>query len=407
MRSSEARARSWCDRRRRTSRPSRWRPSARASRRDAAPSSWSRKPRRCPRPRSRCARRSVSGCACSPGATGGAATGTGWTLRAGLYDVVVGTRPAVFAPVADLGLLFVSRESHPAHHEDRAPYHHVRDVALRRAQLHGGAVVLEAFCPSSEAAGLGLPIAAPRERRWPKVEVVRPGTEGRAPRLVAALKEARRAFVYAPVPGAGVAQVCRSCGAPAACASCGGLLRLEEGADQVRRLRGAGPLRRLRRDGPGDPPGRRRAGRGLGRACGVGAGGAAAAAPAPQAHGRDRDRGRRGRAGPRGGRPRSGRRPRCRRGRASPRTRGTRARAVDLDGGGGMGAPVGTRDRAELERVGSRGAGARARQPRPLLGARTRTPRRRRLPGGSVRLPRGRRARARGRPRRARTPRPR
>lgn len=150
-------------------------------------------------------------------------------LHAGRFDVVVGTRPAVFAPVADLGLLFVSRESHPAHHEDRAPYYHVREVALRRARLRGAAVVLEAFCPSSEAAGLGLPIAAPRERRWPKVEVVRPGTEGRAPRLVAALREARRAFVYAPVPGAGVAQVCRSCGAPAACASCGGVLRLEEG----------------------------------------------------------------------------------------------------------------------------------------------------------------------------------
>ncbi|HTG47063.1 MAG TPA: hypothetical protein VK646_05365 [Actinomycetota bacterium] len=151
-------------------------------------------------------------------------------IRAGAFAVVVGTRPAVFAPLEDLGLLFVSRESHPAHHEDRAPYHHVREVALRRGGAERAAVVLAAACPSSEAAALGLPIVTPARRRWPRVEVVRPGVEGRAPRLLAALRGTRRGFVYAPVPGAGIAQICRTCGAPAACAACGGPLRLEEGA---------------------------------------------------------------------------------------------------------------------------------------------------------------------------------
>ncbi|MGZ4149984.1 MAG: hypothetical protein ACXVQJ_08090, partial [Actinomycetota bacterium] len=150
-------------------------------------------------------------------------------IRAGRYDVVVGTRPAVFAPVDELGLILVSRESHPAHREDRAPYYHVRDVALARARLVSATCVLSAVCPSIESASLGLPEVAPRERRWPKVEVVRPGAEGRAPRLLQALRETRRAFVFAPVPGYGVAQVCRACGAPAACAACGGTLRLAEG----------------------------------------------------------------------------------------------------------------------------------------------------------------------------------
>jgi primosomal protein N' (replication factor Y) len=147
----------------------------------------------------------------------------------GRHDVVVGTRPAVFAPIADLGLVYVSRESHPAHREDRAPYYHVRDVALARARLAPATCVLSAICPSVEAASLNLSEVAPRERRWPKVEVVRPGAEGRAPRLVQALRAARRAFVFAPVPGYGMAQVCRACGAPAACAACGGTLRLAEG----------------------------------------------------------------------------------------------------------------------------------------------------------------------------------
>src|SRR5213075_2953032 len=150
-------------------------------------------------------------------------------IRAGRYDVVVGTRPAVFAPIADLGLLYVSRESHAAHREDRAPYHHVRDVALRRARLAGATCVLAAVCPSAEAAALELPVVTSARRAWPVVEVVRPGPEGRAPRLVQALRGARRAFIYAPVPGYGVAQVCRSCGRPAACASCGGVLRVESG----------------------------------------------------------------------------------------------------------------------------------------------------------------------------------
>jgi primosomal protein N' (replication factor Y) len=46
---------------------------------------------------------------------------------------------------------------------------------------------------------------------------------------VRALRETTRGFLYAPLPGYGMAQVCRTCGAPAACAVCGGALRLEEG----------------------------------------------------------------------------------------------------------------------------------------------------------------------------------
>jgi primosomal protein N' (replication factor Y) len=151
------------------------------------------------------------------------------SVRAGVFDVVVGTRPGVFAPVRDVGVIYVSRESHPAHREDRAPYYHVRDVALARAGIEEAVTVLEALCPSSEAAAIGMPKVAPRERRWPKVEVVRPGPEGRAPRLVQALKRVRRGFIYAPLPGYGVAAVCKACGSPASCAACGGTLRLEEG----------------------------------------------------------------------------------------------------------------------------------------------------------------------------------
>ncbi len=148
----------------------------------------------------------------------------------GRYDVVVGTRPAVFAPVSPLGLIVVSRESHPAHREDRAPYYHVRDVAIERARRVGAVCILSALCPSSEAAALGTKVVSPASRRWPPVEVVRSGPEGRASRLIRAIRDTRRGFLFAPLPGYGVAQVCRACGRPAACAACGGLLRSEEGA---------------------------------------------------------------------------------------------------------------------------------------------------------------------------------
>ncbi|HEX9123958.1 MAG TPA: hypothetical protein VF984_11500 [Actinomycetota bacterium] len=150
----------------------------------------------------------------------------------GGYRVVVGTRPAVFAPLRDLGLVYVSRESHSGHREERSPAYHVRDVALARAGLEGAVCVVTALCPSGEAATLGLPEVDPRGRWWPPVEVVRPGPEGRAPRLLSALRASRWAFLFSPIPGYGVARVCRSCGEPAACAACGGMLRAEGG--QVR-----------------------------------------------------------------------------------------------------------------------------------------------------------------------------
>ncbi len=151
-------------------------------------------------------------------------------IAAGRYDVVIGTRPAVFAPVDRLGLLYVARESHAAHREDRAPYYHGRDVALARARFESAVCVLAAACPSAEASALDLPTVTPAIRRWPPVEVVRPGPAGRASRLLRALGTVRRGFVFAPLPGSGVAQVCRSCGEPAACAACGGLLRAAGGA---------------------------------------------------------------------------------------------------------------------------------------------------------------------------------
>lgn len=150
-------------------------------------------------------------------------------IMAGRYRCVVGTRPAVFAPVPDLGLIWIQRESHPGHRETRSPAIHARDIALHRARSAGAVVVLAGRCVSLEAASLGLPEITPRARSWPPVEVVQPASEGRAPRLISALRSARSAFLFEPRRGYGVAVVCRSCKTPASCANCGGYFRVEDG----------------------------------------------------------------------------------------------------------------------------------------------------------------------------------
>jgi primosomal protein N' (replication factor Y) len=125
--------------------------------------------------------------------------------------------------------VYVAREHHALHREERAPYFHAREVAVERARIEGGVCVLASVMPSLEAQATPNVAVEPRGRRWPKVEVVRPGPEGRSPRLVKALRTARRGFLYEPMRGYGVARVCRACGEPAACAACGSVLRLEGG----------------------------------------------------------------------------------------------------------------------------------------------------------------------------------
>jgi primosomal protein N' (replication factor Y) len=159
-------------------------------------------------------------------------------MLSGRYRVVIGTRPAVFAPVSKLGLVWVHREAHPGHREERAPYYHVRDVALARSRLENATCVLAGLAPSAEAVALTegggmLTVRAPRgvERAAaPLVETVQPGREGRSPRLGSLLQSATGAFLLISTQGYGIAQVCRQCAEPAKCAACSGMVVIREGS---------------------------------------------------------------------------------------------------------------------------------------------------------------------------------
>ena len=159
-------------------------------------------------------------------------------IQAGRSDVVVATRPGVFAPLPRLGLIWICRDAHPAHREERAPYYHVRDVAVARAQLQGAACVLASPSPSVEVAVWSATRGAMRTARPPRaeeraaapiVETVAPQAEDRSGRLGTLLRQARSAAVLLSRRGYGVARVCRSCGEPAACATCGGTIGVAGG----------------------------------------------------------------------------------------------------------------------------------------------------------------------------------
>jgi primosomal protein N' (replication factor Y) len=158
-------------------------------------------------------------------------------MLAGRYRVVVGTRPGIFAPVARLGLVWVNREAHPGHREERAPYYRVSEVALARGRLEGAVCVLSGHSPSAAAAALvdrgeatAVRTSRQRERQaGPLVELARTTEADRSPRLGTLLRSVTSAFLLLSRRGYGVARACRTCGEPARCAVCAGPLAVRAG----------------------------------------------------------------------------------------------------------------------------------------------------------------------------------
>jgi primosomal protein N' (replication factor Y) len=166
-------------------------------------------------------------------------------VRRGAVRAVVGTRAAMFAPIAELGLVVVWDDGDDLHAEPRAPYPHVREVLCLRAHQAGAAALLGGHVRTAEAAALVAsgwarslePVRSAVRRAAPRVRVTGEDAElaldeaARTARLPSlAWQVAHDALRTGPVlvqvprrgylPGLG----CEHCRAPARCRHCAGPL---------------------------------------------------------------------------------------------------------------------------------------------------------------------------------------
>ncbi len=73
-------------------------------------------------------------------------------LRSGEARVCVGPRSAVFAPLADIGLIVVDEEHDASYKHEGDPRYDARTVAIRRAHMHGAVVLAGSATPRPESA---------------------------------------------------------------------------------------------------------------------------------------------------------------------------------------------------------------------------------------------------------------
>ncbi|WP_432484439.1 primosomal protein N' [Kineococcus esterisolvens] len=165
----------------------------------------------------------------------------------GRARVVAGTRAAVFAPLPNLGLLAVLEDGDDSHAEQRAPYPHVREVAVARAGAGGCAALFAGRTRTAETqvlleSGWARAVTAPREgvrASAPRIAVAgTSGPDAQDPLAAAArlpsdgwrvLREAvRRGPVLVQVPRTGYVPTlaCRTCREPARCTACHGPLAI-------------------------------------------------------------------------------------------------------------------------------------------------------------------------------------
>ena len=164
-------------------------------------------------------------------------------IREGEFDVVIGSRGAIFAPQPDLGLIVIDEEHEWTYkQQEHPPRYHTRDVAVWLASLTGSVVILGSATPdvaSYHRARLGeFRLLQLRERisagaasPMPEVEVVdlrrelREGNRSIFSRSLAqalgeALTAGEQAILFLNRRGSATFVQCRDCGHVLSCRRC-------------------------------------------------------------------------------------------------------------------------------------------------------------------------------------------
>jgi primosomal protein N' (replication factor Y) len=161
-------------------------------------------------------------------------------IKSGEARMVVGTRSAVFAPVADLALIIVDEEHDSSYKQEETPRYHARDIAVMRAKMANAVVVLGSATPSLESyfnakknkyALVDLPDRV-EQRPLPEVEIIDMRQEFQetgqeqviSRKLAAEIKERfdRKEQVLVLLNRRGFSPVvlCRACGKTLECQNC-------------------------------------------------------------------------------------------------------------------------------------------------------------------------------------------
>jgi primosomal protein N' (replication factor Y) len=162
------------------------------------------------------------------------------SIRRGEARVVVGARSAVFAPVADLGVIVVDEEHEPSFKQNSTPRYNARDVALERARRSDSVCILGTATPALET---WLSTIEGRVRRisltrrihslpLPQVRIVDMRVERAAPNSMGllsrelhalvdgALQRKEQAILFLNRRGFAPVLWCRECQSPLRCARC-------------------------------------------------------------------------------------------------------------------------------------------------------------------------------------------
>ena len=159
-------------------------------------------------------------------------------LREGEARVCVGPRSAVFAPIADLGLIVVDEEHDSSYKHEGDPRYDARDVAAERASRCGAVLLLGSATPRPESVKRLAASVLPRRvdgRPLPEVQVLdmRGQQQGLHPLTSQALAEVRarrgKAIVLLNRRGWSNFLSCRSCGLVWSCPHCDVALVLHRG----------------------------------------------------------------------------------------------------------------------------------------------------------------------------------
>ena len=148
-------------------------------------------------------------------------------VATGAAKLVIGTRSAIFSPIADLQTIVVFREGSESHYEKRSPGWNVRDVAILRSQLSAIDLTFAGFAPSSEVSLLIEDEAIALRGKRAKVNAIAyPQTRGELlpDRIFTPIRDAlTRGSVLFLVPRKGYSQAisCTSCRNISLC-DCGG-----------------------------------------------------------------------------------------------------------------------------------------------------------------------------------------